>query len=149
MIDTDAAYLAGIVDGEGSIMAYSEHRHNRQYSSVIARLVISNTDKPLLVWLTYLLQDGRIEERKPHNRERTQYTLRLSGLRCAPAIRVMLPYLRIKQPQALLVLELIGLQSHSTGHAKYQPERQLEIERELRELNHKGVRATPTEHTEL
>lgn len=40
----DAAYIAGLVDGEGTITLTRKHRHeNRQLA-----VTISNTEKPLL-----------------------------------------------------------------------------------------------------
>lgn len=49
MIETKKAYLAGFIDGEGSIGIYPDYRHSYNYRLV---LVIVNTNKEVLEWIT-------------------------------------------------------------------------------------------------
>ncbi|MGH8618677.1 MAG: LAGLIDADG family homing endonuclease, partial [Burkholderiales bacterium] len=53
---TDAAYLAGLIDGEGTIGLTRRHR-NDQRQVVVS---ISNTERPLLEWVLLTVGAGKI-----------------------------------------------------------------------------------------
>lgn len=61
--ETDAAYLAGIIDGEGSII-----RLKRKNGSISYRVVVVNTDWPMLEWITDTTGVGSLNT-KPRQEE--------------------------------------------------------------------------------
>ena len=68
MRDVDAAYIAGLFDGEGcvSYKQYMRKRpHNKKaYPTWQIRLEIAMTDKSILVWLNEILGVGTVGEKK-------------------------------------------------------------------------------------
>lgn len=114
MSEASWAYLAGIVDGEGSFGVYSAG----------TRLSITNTHKPLLEWVKDFTGTGRIWEVK-----RNQLTKRpCYQWDCAArAIRVILPniipYMIVKRRKAELFLEYLqGIEPNSNKPISEQEE---------------------------
>ena len=68
MRDVDAAYIAGLFDGEGcvSYKQYMRKRsHNKKpYPTWQIRLEIAMTDRSILVWLNEILGVGTVGEKK-------------------------------------------------------------------------------------
>lgn len=60
MTNTEIAYLAGIIDGEGSIMLTKYHKS--EYPSPC--ISISSTDLELLEWIKEKVGSGRITRKK-------------------------------------------------------------------------------------
>lgn len=107
-LPTDLAYLAGIIDGEGSLAA---HRNgNKKGLWYTPRLSIYNTDLQLIEWCRDVLAElGAGSHIGSHVREhgrRVQYVLtiqRLKALRvCLPHI---IPFLKQKRFRGELLLE--------------------------------------------
>ena len=98
--DTELAYFAGIIDGEGCIYV---PKADAKYRS--PQVVVSNTDLELLAWVQarfggYL---AKASGRAPMNRERTKdcYTVRWGGAQMiAVLLKPLLPYLVIKRGKA-------------------------------------------------
>lgn len=101
LTDTEAAYLAGIVDGEGSItIGVSNGRKCYQPG-----VHIIMCDKPVLEWMAKRLGvTCGIIKRSVNERHRTQYGVRLLGRRAAWLCIAILPWLRVKKKQAELVI---------------------------------------------
>ena len=72
MREVDAAYVAGLFDGEGcvSYKQYMRKRpHNKKaYPTWQIRLEIAMTDKSILVWLNEILGVGTVGEKKYKSR---------------------------------------------------------------------------------
>ena len=72
MRDVDAAYIAGLFDGEGcvSYKQYMRKRsHNKKpYPTWQIRLEIAMTDRSILVWLNEILGVGTVGEKKYKSR---------------------------------------------------------------------------------
>ena len=67
---TDAAYIAGLIDDEGTVTLSRRHRsENRQL--VVS---ISNTDRPLLEYVLDTVGVGKITGKKPTNLTTPQAT---------------------------------------------------------------------------
>jgi hypothetical protein len=73
--ETEKAYIAGIVDGEGSIMLTRFHKN--EYPSPCVS--ISSTDMELLEWIKDTTKIGRIINKKNYNEEKHKdsYTYRV------------------------------------------------------------------------
>lgn len=66
MTEAEKAYIAGVIDGEGSIMLSRFHKN--QYPSPC--ISISSTDMELLEWILRVTQMGRIINKKNYNKDK-------------------------------------------------------------------------------
>ena len=107
--ETEASYLAGIIDGEGSIYM---QKIRRAIDGVSPTMVVRNTNKKLAKYLMSI--GGDINWEKGHFDKRFGttgkpcfhwYCRRLLDI--GYVIRKILPYLVIKREKALLILEEI------------------------------------------
>jgi hypothetical protein len=99
--DLDAAYLAGLIDGEGSLYvgAVGPKRDRTCYPL----FAIGMTDQGVIEWvaekfnvtISYVLKNG--------GRNKPQFFVRLSGKRVQILCRRLAPFLRVKARQALLI----------------------------------------------
>ena len=92
---TDRAYLAGIIDGEGSIGVLYDHPLPFVRNRV--SVVVVNTDQGLLDWLSEI--GGRIS--RSTNAMRWEVTARAEVIELLAAV---IPYMRIKREVAELAL---------------------------------------------
>lgn len=100
---TDAAYIAGIVDGEGTISLTRRHRNeNRQLE-----ISVSNTDVNLLLYLKQTICAGRITNKRTCQENHTaSSTYSISNRQALHLVEQILPYLKTyKAKRAQLVLE--------------------------------------------
>jgi len=104
----ERAYIAGLIDGEGSIYvaAVGPNRDRTVYPIV----TIAMTHDGLIKWLAEKLQAGTV---KLHNQTslrrypylKPQYRMQVFGKRAKLLCQVIYPYLRVKKEQARLVGE--------------------------------------------
>lgn len=106
----ELAYLAGIIDGEGSIEA---RIGSRRPSDLSIRLVVGNVHRGLIEYL--LATWGGTMRTQVHGRYRPIYTWNLSLRAARPVMEAVLPYLIVKRRQVELVLELASLTGGATG----------------------------------
>jgi len=102
------AYLAGIIDGEGTIDFIKNKTRRRR--EVAPRLKVVNTDFGLIKWLAEL--GGRFYryERKDR-RHKPSYEWFISGVQnIQPLLQAILPYLVIKRRNAERVLEFCRIE---------------------------------------
>ena len=100
--ETEKAYIAGIVDGEGTVSIGQEANGNFMVS-----LSISNTFKPLIDWLSGKLNHKVYILDKAHSRNekwKILYTVVLSSHTAKELLEVVFPYLIVKREHALVVL---------------------------------------------
>ena len=114
--EIEKAYLAGIIDGEGSFIIYLKSggkRPDRKFHRCM--LSVANTDHDLILYMQDLL-GGRIGQTQgalAHHR--TVYRLVVEGRTLSDVTLSVLPYLRVKRRQADLVLEMLRTMTSSTG----------------------------------
>ena len=98
MNETDKAYLACIIDGEGSIMLSKYHKS--EYPSPC--ISISSTDLELLEWVKDKIGSGRINRKKNYNIEKhkTSYTYSLYYDKAIEIMDTVYPYLVISKKKA-------------------------------------------------
>lgn len=106
LTESELGYIAGILDGEGSIYVV----HKRKYP--VFGISINNTDKELIDWLHSKLLAGNMYTRKKEKAgflgHKTQYQLMIIRKNEVYTIlNTLLPFLRIKQYKALLVIAMI------------------------------------------
>jgi len=131
----EAAYIAGLIDGEGSILCYKSGR------SYTKRITISNTRKELMEWLMKKIPFGKFQK-KPHPEKpnwsdsyifyigKTEYIVWL--------LEQVLPYLVIKKQLAILMLELCRSRMEKPQFSEYS-EKEIQLLEEICRLNSRGT----------
>jgi hypothetical protein len=118
--EVETAYIAGIIDGEGSIgLLRRGDAKQRKGQWITIQLQISNTNKPIMDWLDVMfgLKKGQYVYAN-HAGWRNWYSIKLQGNRAYDIILRIRRYLRIKKSQAELVInyvswrQSIGIISH-------------------------------------
>lgn len=141
MKETDLAYIAGIIDGEGCITVSirSPILKYGEISQVYAPTVSVNmTDKNIIHWLQNITGEGKVYFQKSRNyRHKDLWTWRLCTRNGTRLLKQIKPYLKVKRLQAELFMECAEIRSRS-GRNRYKPERQLEIVKQIRALNKRG-----------
>lgn len=106
---TDLAYIAGIVDGEGSLYIYKKFAGNpRALTKKHFRcaLKITNTDTRLIDWLKSRL-GGTVsgwQSGIPHRKK--VFHLNIEGPKLLDIIPAILPFMIIKRSQASYVIQM-------------------------------------------
>lgn len=139
-----ASYLAGFIDGEGYFGIYPVSREGRK-TYYISCVKVANTNKEIIEWMHNSF-GGFFHTRHFANNCKTAYTWTLTDARVVPFIEKIIPYLKIKRPQAELVLkrEKLKLKLKNMGERKgmvYPDNILKEIENcctEIRKLNARG-----------
>ena len=125
-IDIDLAWLAGFIDGEGSFMVVylGGKRLRKEYRErgifyIAPRIVIANTDQPVLTVIQKILNDHGLPHHVSQNERGVQqdgsvrkdyWDIRVQGMkRCLKWCKIIIPHLRLKQDQAQAMLRLIEL----------------------------------------
>ena len=99
----DAAYIAGLIDGEGTIALTRRHKNeNRQLE-----ISVSNTDMELLEYLLDTIGTGRVTQKKTYSDKHTpSATYTISNRQALSLLEQISPFLRTyKQHRAELVLQ--------------------------------------------
>lgn len=103
-METDLAYLAGIVDGEGSFSLRLQ-----KSGAVTLILHIYNSDKPLFDWILERFGGHLYEIHRKARVEKPQwqpvYDWNIGGQQARDLMERLLPYLIVKPAQARLAIE--------------------------------------------
>lgn len=147
--ETDWAYAAGFVDGEGCIAIVRQYVPNRGRHYYGVHVVVSNRDRSVLDWLQ-LLWGGWVvlatQDRGTNARPAWNWRSP-GGLGADVFLRGISAFLRIKMPQCENALEMIKLmrRSYKTLGPNPIPAKWLAEQEALywrqRELNHRGAAA--------
>ena len=120
MKETDKAWLAGIIDGEGSIFIMKQHRKDRERdTNYILRVVVSSTD-PYMATECHNLVGGPVISEIRDDRKNNSNTLRwaLNGKKASSFLVSILPYLKVKMKQANLAIEFQNTTKKHYKHMK-------------------------------
>ena len=99
--DTDLAYLAGFIDGEGSISIFTSVKARRDN----LRFDIYNTDEGILRWIEQVF-GGRIHiVRRARDGWKQEFTWTCGQQHAASVLTACLPYLKVKRRQAELFVQ--------------------------------------------
>jgi hypothetical protein len=105
---TDAAYLAGIIDGEGWV-SIGQQQDRRQYSRNYYYLMVgvTNTDEALVRWVREVTGRGTVSVRnvKGSLGTKPQWIWVARGWAAGDVLRVVQRYMRIKQRKAMLGIQ--------------------------------------------
>lgn len=123
MQETDKAWAAGIVDGEGSIFVMKQKRKDRERdTNYLLRVSVQSTDPFMTAELKALWPDGAEFGVHRDNRPECSDTMKwqLNGKKAAVFLQTIRPYMRVKGSQADLAIEF---QSSTKKHWMHmQPE---------------------------
>jgi hypothetical protein len=119
MLDTDAAYFAGILDGEGCI---SFRRQGRSFG---LQLIVAQKDPAITTWLSERI-GGHVDVVVKHQwkQPRTYYRWTMGGkAHIEPALRAAFPYLTLKKLRASYALEFLTtiIDGGKSWHAPWKP----------------------------
>jgi len=103
--DSDKIYAAGFFDGEGCVRVLKQRGTRMTSPQYVINAGMTNLNRGILDFLRDKF-GGDIQERNRANRWRTCYELRLSPGNAIPFFKAILPYLKVKQSQVELALEL-------------------------------------------
>lgn len=104
--DTDAAYIAGFIDGEGSIGLRTAHSNDGKTPNYTLRMRITNTNLEVLAWIQAIVRQGSIRKIKMYQFNKKQGYEIYWGGRVARNILVQIqPYLKVKALQAKIGIE--------------------------------------------
>ena len=142
------AYLAGLLDGEGSVLINKLHRSKRHHHNQTfsyhhhPRLVITNTNKMMIDWLVKNFS-GNIVARKAYQKKyggRLVYCQNYVGWRSIDLLHKLYPYLIIKKERANIMFEFEKTKTiPQHGKLKILINSDLWNERERLRLKIKGV----------
>lgn len=153
MQETDKAYIAGLIDGEGCI-SMSEVKTKRSVY-IRATLHISMCDRECIEWIKKTVGFGCLNKHfTPRDRKakwRPQYHLMFACQQANILLKEIYPYLKLKQKQAKLLMELAEIRNNKKllslerkaqkkwGSVKLNFSRQKEILDEIHTLNKRGL----------
>lgn len=102
--ETDCAYIAGLIDGEGSIYVM---RHTGRFGrqTYYPAVSIAMTHLGVLQWYAERLGLAVADVPRTPEGWRDQYSVRIHGKRAIALCRRLLPYLKVKREQANLLLD--------------------------------------------
>ena len=119
--EADRAYLAGFLDGEGTISFVERDRGQDHTPTHDVRVFLTNTDDAILRHFCDMTA-GRVYhhdgERENRFGSRPCFRWQMGTHDGALLIRELFPHLRTKRKQAALVWTLYGTLRHKNGHAR-------------------------------
>ena len=137
MEETDLAYAAGIVDGEGCVYIY--RNGNGHYSM---RLSVDMTDLIAIRWLRETF-GGSTYTWQPSGNNKRMFRWGVFGFNAQEFLRLILPYMKTKKSQAEVAIEFQDLKQEKFNQHKQKPAWLIEAEAilhsQMRELNRKGI----------
>ena len=112
MKETDAAYIAGLFDGEGHVI-YKQYLKKRKgqvkaYPTWKITLEISMTEESIVRWVHEVLGVGTVCKKPPGRKQmgrRMQYRWRCNSREAYGVCCLMFPYLHIKLPKIQKIID--------------------------------------------
>lgn len=141
----EAGYLAGFVDGEGSLTIgrarKPEHRSGYTY---IAIMTVSSTDLDALYRIVALAGGGKIQmqDKRSNPLHRPLYRILWTSGQIRHLLPQVQPYLQIKQRQAELLLEFMDSKVFGRRATAESWQRQEALRAQIRTLNKRGISDT-------
>ena len=143
LTDKQIGYVAGIIDGEGTICLHKctwKHRNSVYYRPFVK---IANSNLTMLKYVQFILDCGSIKiDRIGEGKWKTMYTLNFS----ANMIRSFLPQITesliIKKEQAYLIIEFMKLSKHRGANRNFKSLNQDKYDdfyQRVKVLNTRGV----------
>jgi len=135
--------IAWSIDWEGCIGLYIHRTKNKEICGLQPKVVLENTNKPLLLMFRSIVKLGNISKRKKHPRRKQMWTWQITAFNeCKYLLESILSYLHGKRKQAKIVLCFIqsridrGIEKN---HRIPYSDRELEYHKIIKELNQRGI----------
>lgn len=135
------AYLAGIIDGEGSIGIYRSGPHRGCAANRLVLVVtITSTTLILLEWCQKIVGDGKIAlKRQKNDKHRACWEWKIRNCKASRMLSLILPYLVIKKQQAVTAIKFAETIGNVGQRLSKETQRKREnFYREIRSLNRMG-----------
>jgi len=120
-MELEAAYLAGLVDGDGTIGVYMHRRNGANYSP---RLRLAMTDKGVLDYLSSVWGGNVVESSYSTGRLGTKRYYILQWMAHSVLMDILfriMPFLHGKRPQAEALLEYCRSRNNGVAHSAFSP----------------------------
>jgi hypothetical protein len=138
--ETDLAYLAGLIDGEGYVGVRESNNRKRGYQ--LSPIVeISGTNFPFLLKVREKIGAGHIRTYDSKNRK-WKSSVKFQICRLIDIVALLnrlLPYLILKKQQAELLIQFCNSRLKTPLRGNSYSEEEINIFYKLKELNRKGV----------
>ena len=107
MTEAEAAYIAGLFDGEGTITykKYKEKKTKGTYDCWKISMEIAMTDKSVLVWVNEVLGCGTLNKKPRKNGHKMQYRWRCVFRDCFHVCCILFPFAHVKLGKIQQVIE--------------------------------------------
>lgn len=135
MTEVQAAYVAGLLDGEGSFgIAYL-----RKMNRYIPQISCSMTDKDPIVYLAQLggVSYFPVKRKRPLPNSKPQWQVKISGKRAIALCRRIRPYLLVKGPHADLFFEFEKTYIVQAGAGHCVPQEILDLRADIKKRIHR------------
>jgi hypothetical protein len=142
--ERDLIYLAGLIDGEGTITALCNISRRTGNESVHARIMLANTHRGVMEWIATTFGGKLAAPRQTRSPKHKPVITWYLGARPAVALcERLVPYLKVKRRQAEMLIVLDGLPYVCSQRGRSVPDATRRLREplvaELRTLNHRGV----------
>ncbi len=104
-ISHDNAYIAGFMDGEGSIQIRKQKDKNKSFETIYPQIQIGNTNKPIMQHIQNRY-GGKIQIHRKGLRTKEFYHMRFKSQKAIKILKDIIPYLKIKKQQAKICLKI-------------------------------------------
>lgn len=105
-LQTDLAYIAGLIDGEGTVGIYRKNPKKPTHSWAFReRVAISNSNLKALEYVNQFFPGTMAKNTRYSEKHSPMWRLEYHVLRAVPILEAVLPYMIIKREQAELVLQ--------------------------------------------
>lgn len=131
---TDLAYLAGLIDGEGTISC-SVLENKKGFLALHKQLSIFNTNIVLISWITSRF-GGKVHSRIRSSKWKEEHQVKWSATEAAVILEAVLPFLVIKKEQAELFIALHKTKANTVSQETHEYRQRL-CDR-IQELNKRG-----------
>ena len=107
MTEAEAAYIAGLFDGEGTITykKYKEKKTKGTYDCWRISMEIAMTDRSVLVWVNEVLGCGTLNKKPRKNGHKMQYRWRCVFRDCFHVCCILFPFAHVKLGKIQQVIE--------------------------------------------
>lgn len=111
MTDTELAYIAGIIDGEGCIEVYSHKSNKYAGYRTTFKLSVTNTELILIRWILNTTGIGAISTFKNKDENhKVAYRWNICARQAGTFLRLIRPWLIVKAGQADVALALDAME---------------------------------------
>jgi len=147
LIETEKAYIAGFIDGEGCIRIEKRKSSSKLYEfDFEAWVIVTNTNSQVLEELKSITGVGIIYIYKKlpksgNGKWRPCHRWQIVGMQAKDLLRAIYPYLKIKKTQTDAVLNFpcsVKLGGHKMRNLQFYNE-QMQVFLQIKDLNRRGI----------